>query len=151
LISHGVKHSRTGTRWLRVANEIGNANGLRQKVVHSVWGYNPRDPELLWASDRRPKGRKHHAPLDVDTINDLGRKIGALSFELMFPRGLSDALQPRAFASRSLRLSHRTKQLASRDLQEDSPQEGTPPQPSSAGSPLEIPAIVFGVSFEKLK
>lgn len=156
VVNQTVKQPKTKKKWLDISDNISRVEGLRHKVTHSLWSYNARNPEKLWAHDRRSEKSKSE-PFDPDKINELGASIGVLSFALMFPRGPSDVPRPSSYMSRSFQLMIQGKGRLNPDLDPPISREGTPLQFSSKdllppnNHADTVEAVVFPVDFRRLK
>lgn len=81
-------------KYLQIAQRIARANGIRQRLIHHVWEYSPKDILRLLTFPRDLKGRVE--PFDIEKIERFAEEVGALGFQLEYPRGWTTR---RAFSS----------------------------------------------------
>lgn len=112
LVGATVKDPKRRAWWNSVISAIGKENGLRQKIVHGLWSYDPKHPERLFSSPRPSLG-KWMTRFNVDSLFEFGERVGELSFALLNPspagRKPKDDGQFFAFVSRSFLLARAGK------------------------------------------
>jgi hypothetical protein len=84
LMSTTVKNPKRKRWWNLIISAIAKENGIRQKIVHGLWSYNPRQPDRLYSS-LRPSLGKWMTPFNVDSLSEFGERVGELSFALLHP------------------------------------------------------------------
>ena len=96
----------TKLKWLKVAKRIELAKAGREHIAHNFWTYNPSKPDQLWSTSLRRRGARSE-PFNVDKLQMLGRLLGEIGYELMFPDGASFedlTASTGSYMSRSFRL-----------------------------------------------
>jgi hypothetical protein len=96
----------TQQKWLKVVKRIERAKAGREHIAHNFWTYNPKKPDQLWSIDLRRKGARSE-PFDSEKLQKLGRLLGEINFELMFPNKMlfrDSAGFSGSYMSRSFRL-----------------------------------------------
>lgn len=80
-----VNSPKQKEKYLQIAQRIARANGIRQRLIHHIWEYHPKDITRLVNFARDLKGRIE--PFDIEKIGRFAEEVGALSFQLEYPRG----------------------------------------------------------------
>jgi hypothetical protein len=125
-----IKHPKTKSYYVHIAERIARAEGYRHRVIHDLWSYNPRNPEQLWVTKAKPPiGRSE--PFDVQKLAEHAQAIGQLSFLLMYPPG-SEGPRSRAleYVSRRFLLMLQRKDQQDQDHPRPNPEGRTPPRSS---------------------
>lgn len=101
---------------LELIPKIANANGIRQKLVHGLWSFDPKKPERLYSRSRRALPFKTRLePFDFPSLIKFALSVGELSFVLdaaSSPLRLPEG-EPKPYASRSFLLALQGKDPAS--------------------------------------
>jgi hypothetical protein len=93
-----AKNPKQAAKYSSLADRIANANGIRQRMIHHVWECHPRKVGLLMTVPRDFKGRIE--TFDVEKIAQFADSVGAISFELAYPRGWTLRQVPTSWMSR---------------------------------------------------
>lgn len=73
----------------KIVSKIANLEQDRHKIVHGLWNYDEKDPDKILASSFRPNF-EFEKRFDLAKIDELARRIGAVSFDLTYPNGIDD-------------------------------------------------------------
>ena len=71
----------------RLASDIANENGFRQKLAHGIWHYDSADPDILHVEVSRHDGTRPSEFLNKDRIVDFALRVSVISFKLLYPGG----------------------------------------------------------------
>lgn len=96
----------TKLKWLKVIKRIERAKSGREHIAHNFWTYNPRKPDQLWSTNLQRKEARSE-PFNIDKLQMLGRLLGQIGYELIFPDGVSFkdlTASTGSYMSRSFRL-----------------------------------------------
>ena len=100
LVRTAVKDPKRRKWWSLVISRIGNENGIRQKIVHGSWSYDPRRPDRLFSSPRPSIGRWME-PFSDEKLSEFGQR--AQSFPSSFSiRSLGRVPAPQSIGTETL-------------------------------------------------
>lgn len=103
----------------KLHSRIANLEAQRHQVTHGLWAWNAKKPHKLISYSFRPEV-EFEEPYDFKKIFQLGDRIGAVTFTLIYPGGKAHAYREMArrgsYVSRSALLEMHERASGSLDL-----------------------------------